>query len=56
MPATKRIMSESASVSGTFVFNLDAGAEISIVPVENGTTRILDTAGPSATLTVIRIT
>ncbi len=54
MPATKRIMSESASVR-TFVFNLDAGAEISIVPVENGTTRILDTGGPSATLTVIRI-
>lgn len=54
-PATKRIMSETASVSGTFVFNLKAGDEISVVPVETGTTKILDTGGPSVTLTVIRI-
>ena len=53
--ATKKSISSTAGVGGTYILNLSANDVITIVPTETGSTQIVDTGGPSATLTVTRI-
>ena len=55
VPATRRSMSSTAGLGGTYVLNLSANDIVTIVPTETNNTQIVGTAGPSATLTVIRI-
>lgn len=53
--ATRISISSSAPVSATYVLNLEANDEITVVPTETGETRFIDTGGPSAVLTIVRI-
>lgn len=53
--ATRLCISSSAPVSGTYVLNLNANDVITVVPTETGETKFLDTGGPSAVLTIVRI-
>lgn len=55
LPATRRSLSSTAGVSGTYVLDLVANDVVTIVPTETGNTQLVDTGGPSATLTVIRL-
>lgn len=52
---TARPLSESSTSSGQFVFNLDAGTAISIVPVVLNAKKISGSGGPGVTLTVVRL-
>lgn len=53
--ATRISLSTAAPISGTYVLNLNENDVVTIVPVETGETKIVDTGGPSATLTVVRL-
>lgn len=53
--ATRITISSSAPVSGTYIVNLEANDVITAVPIETGETKFLDTGGPSAVLTIVRI-
>ena len=52
---TARPLSETSTSSGQFVFNLDAGTAISIVPVVLNAKKISGSGGPGVTLTVVRL-
>lgn len=53
--ATRISISSSAPVSATYILNLEANDVITVVPTETGETRFIDTGGPSAVLTIVRI-
>ena len=53
--ATRLLLSATAGVGGSYVLNLNADDEITIVPTTTGNVQITATGGPSATLSVARI-
>lgn len=53
--ATRLLLSSTAGVSGSYVLNLNADDEITIVPSTTGNVQIVATPGPSVTLSVARI-
>lgn len=53
--ATRLLLSSTTPVSGSYVLNLTASDEITIVPTTTGNVQIVATVGPSVTLSVARI-
>lgn len=53
--ATRRMLSTTAGVGGTYVLRLTAGSVIQVVPTEQGSVRLVGDRGPSAVLTVVRL-
>lgn len=52
---TKRALSTTDGVSGTYVLNLNANDVLTLVPTVTGATELDDVGGPSAILSVVRI-
>lgn len=55
VPATRRSMYQSLVTSGVFVLDLSIDEVVTIVPTTTASPQLSDTGGPSATLTVVRL-
>lgn len=55
IPATRKMISAVSGTSGLYVLNLTQDEQVKLVPTENGATQIVDTGGPSATLTIVKL-
>lgn len=52
---TRRALSSTEGVSGSYVLNLNANDVITLIPTVTGATELDDVGGPSVVLTVVRI-